>query len=302
MTPAPQILSNEIEDFQAGGGLYPGGTGIIKESKYILWDGNGKYPPNSLCYALIRTQPTDGSNDGKMVDSYYSVGSANDYVPDNTGGNVVSLRNKNFMDSTNWGVFLKKLRNDCGLEKGKLSTPTGIRVMENGIITLIRIEQPHREGMDELPKTGQKDDKKKFVATMLVPSKATFHWDPNYGNAMARSMSAAPAQGPAPATTQNPYVNGAPPAQATTQASAQTMSTAPITDLSLGGVLKSLLAKHGGSLSTVGLPKLVLEELIGANIDRVARVNIAKEAGDVNALSAVSQANGWVMAGTDIIG
>jgi len=81
-----------------------------------------------------------------------------------------------------------------------------------------------------------------------------------------------------------------------------TQGTAAITDLSLSGVLKYLLAKNSGSLTTVGLPKLVLEELIGANIDRVARVNLAKEAGDVNALTAAAQANGWVLAGTDLIG
>src|SRR5271154_3978382 len=93
MTPAPQVLTNEIEDFQAGGGLYPGGTCIVEEACYRLWDYNGKRPKDSQNAAYLRLRPIDGSNDGKVVEQYYSVGgTSSDYVPDNTGGNLIGLK------------------------------------------------------------------------------------------------------------------------------------------------------------------------------------------------------------------
>jgi hypothetical protein len=301
MNPAPQILSNEIEEFQAGGGLYPGGTCLIEECCYKLWDYNGKRPKDSQTAAYLRLKPLDGSNEGKIVEQFYSVGgTSSDYVPDNTGGNLISLKGSPLRDSTNWAHFLETLRNNCGLEKGRLSTNLGIRALQNGVITVVKADQKHRDFGDDLPATGGKDDKKKFKATTLLPTKFTATWDPNYANAtrnipMASVHAQAPAPAPAP-TSQ--YTNGAPPAPAMAP---PPMPTGGPVDATLSGVLKSLLAKHNGSLTTTGLPKLVLEEL-GASVTREVRVAVAKEAGDMALVAAAAQVNGWVLAGTDLIG
>lgn len=333
----PQMVSNEIEDFQAGGALYPGGTGIVEECCYKLWDYNGTRPKDSDTAAYIRFRPIDGSNEGKVVEQYWSVGSSADFLPDNTGGNLISTRTKPGMtNSTNWAHFLETLRNGCGLERGRLSSPMGIRVMQNAVMTLVRVEQKHREGLDELPKTPGLDKKKAFPKTTLVPTRATFSWDPNYANAtknippppqpgqhpqaqaMAQTQAPAPQQQyqqPAAPMYQPPAMqpqyaqappNGAPApmmanAPQMAQAPVQAPGMAPGGDFSLGGVIRSLLAKNNGALSVAQLPNMVLTEL-GANVTRDVRVAVSKESKDMNALAAVAQANGWTLAGDDLIG
>lgn len=315
MTPAPQLLSNEVEDFQAGGGLYPGGTGIAEEVSYRLWDYNGTKPKDSFCSAYIRFRPIDGSNEGKVVEQYYSIGSSSDFVPDQTGGHLISLKGKVPTDSTNWAFFLKTLRNNCGLEKGRLSGPIGIRAMERGVLTLVQVDQPHREGLDELPatQTQQQDGKKKYKPKTLIPTRATFQWDPNYTNA-TRNV-------PAPAHTQTPpqYQPPQPPAPQYQPPVPQTQAQAPIaptpgmtqpmtqpmsngtSDHSLAGVIRALLTKNGGSLSVSQLPALVLQEL-APPIDRMVRVNVSKESKDPAMLAAAAQANGWTLSEDDLIG
>jgi hypothetical protein len=310
----PQVLSNEIEDFQAGGGLYPGGTGIIEEFCYCLWDYDGKRPKDSTCAARLRLRPIDGSNEGKVVEQYYSVGASTDYLPDNTGGNVISLRGKAFMDSTNWGHFLKTLRNGCGLEKGKLSSPIGIRAMQQGVMTVVKAEQPHREGLDDLPATPADKDKKKYPRTMLLPTRAVFTWDPNYASATRnippppQSGQSVPTQTPPPLHYQAP-ANGAAVQQVGGVATVTPMASNPANgDYSLAGVIRSLLAKNGGSLSIAGGPNgtpppiasQVITEL-GTNVTREMRIAMSKESKDMAVLTQLAAVNGWTLAGDDLI-
>lgn len=316
----PQVVSNEIEDFQQGGSLYPGGTGIVEECCYKLWDYNGTRPKDSDTAAYIRFRPIDGSNGGAVVEQYWSVGSSSEFLPDNTGGNLIAIRSKTGMtNSTNWAHFCEVLRNGCGLERGKLSSPMGIRVMQNAIMTLVRVDQKHREGLDELPKTGQAQDKKKaFPKTTLVPTRATFTWDPNYANATknippppqpgqhASQQAQTPYQAPIQPQYAQALPNGAPTPQMAmasqmVQAPPQAHGTAPSGDFSLAGVIRSLLAKNNGGLSVAQLPNMVLTEL-GANVTREVRVAVSKESKDPGALAAVAQANGWTLAGDDLIG
>jgi len=206
MNPQPQILSNEIEEFQAGGGLYPGGTCIVEEACYKLHDYNGTRPKDSVCSAYLRLKPIDGSNDGKIVEQFYSIGGGNktnvdDFMPDNTGGNIISMKGTPFRDSSNWAHFLETARNNCGLEKGRLSGPTGIRILQNAVITVIKADQKHHDFGDELPMTGRPDDRKKQKRTTLLPTKLALVGDPNYANA-TRNMPAPPQPGQAPMPVQ----------------------------------------------------------------------------------------------------
>jgi len=293
MNPTPQVLSNEIEDFQEGGGLYPGGTGLIKEFTYALWDYNGTKPKDSFCAARMTFHPIDGSNEGKAVIQYYNVGSSSEYLPDNTGGNVISLRGKNFMDSTNWGHFLKTLRNGCGLEKGKLSGPTGIRVMDNAIMTVVKADQPHRE-FDELPATPEKGkEKKTFKPSMLLPTRAVFTWDPNYASATRNvppPVTSTQAPPPIPAQT-------APGASPTAQAPVMTQNG----DYTLSTAMKALMSQLG-SLPVGDLAKVLAEGPLRPPFDRVKRLAICKEAKNLAMVATAVQENGWTMAGDDIIG
>lgn len=314
----PQLLSNEIEDFAAGGGLYPGGTLLVEEFCYKLWDYDGKRPVGSQCAAYLRGRPMDGSNEGKPVEAYYSVGSSSDYLPSSDGGSVVSLRGKNFMDSTNWGAFLKQLRTGCGLERGRLSTQAGIRVMQQGILTVVKSPQPHRD-FDDLPKTKEQEEKdKKFPRTMLLPSRAVFSWDPNYQRAMQNvpppptGQAQAPVPAPAPAQTNAQAPAYVPPAQGMPQAPppVPTQQMAPNGDFTLPGVIRAILTRNGGSLSLAGnptavppVPSLAAQVLteLGTNVERNVRVAMAKECNPAS-LAVLAQANGWTLAGDDLIG
>jgi hypothetical protein len=322
MTPSPQLVSNEIEDFAEGGGLYPGGTGFLEEVSYRLWDYNGTKPKDSFCAAYIRFRPIDGSNQGKVVEQYYSIASSSDYVPDPTGGHLLSLKGAKPKDSTNWGHFLKVLRDNCGLEKGRLSTNSGIRVMERGIVTLVQVDQLY-QGDDQLPATqlppGQAAGKKPYKHKTLIPTRAVFHWDPNYAN-VTRNVQMPPpppqqgAYQPPPPQFQQPAYQPPPPPQQQFQppppngapapmAQAPVQQSAPMAngDYSLASVIRSLLAENGGSLSVSQLPAQVLHKL-APPIDRTIRVNVSKESKDLAMLAAIAQANGWTLSGDDLIG
>lgn len=328
MTPSPQLLSNEIEDFAEGGGLYPGGTGFLEEVSYRLWDYNGTKPKDSFCSAYLRFRPIDGSNSGKVVEQYYSIGSSSDFVPDPTGGHLLALKGKQPTNSTNWGHFLKVLRDNCGLEKGRLSTNSGIRVMERGIVTLVQVDQLY-QGDDQLPATplppGQAAGKKPYKHKTLIPTRAVFQWDPNYGN-VTRNLQMPPSppppqqgayQPPPPQFQQPAYqpppqqqqpmyqqpANGAPMSMAPAMAQAPVQQSAPMAngDYSLASVIRSLLAENGGSLSVAELPAKVLLKL-SPPVDRSIRVNVSKESKDVAMLTAIAQANGWTLSGDDLIG
>lgn len=309
-----QRLSNEIEDFAEGGGLYPGGTGIVVELSYRLWDYNGTKPKDSFCAAFLKFQPTDGSNEGKPVEQYYNVGSSSDFLPDPTGGYLMSLRGKSATKSTIWGHFLDALRKNCGLEKGRLSgeNPPGIRAMERGVMTLVKVDQPKYEGMDELPPTPGQEGKKKFPKTMLVATRATFTWDPNYARvSQGGQMAQAPAQHMAPPPV--PQQQYTPPPPSTQQMAPVNSSTMPPAnsngDYTLGSVIGRILARSGGSISLAGgangqppsLANQILAE-VGANLPREARLDLVKASKDPNALAQLAAQRNWTLAGDDLIG
>lgn len=271
-----KYVSNEIEDFE-GGGLYPGGSGVVSELKYVLWDYDGKQPPNSVVAAYMKFTPSDGSNEGKPVDHYWSVGPAVDFAPDPEGGRLVALKAREHQsESSNWAFALKKFHENCGLEKGKLSTDKGIRVLEGTVATFVRQDQPTREGLADQKPAGEQ---KKFKPTTLVPTKAKFPWEKGGGRSAAAKTTAS-----------------APAANATT-AAASNGAGEVTADLSVA--IKDILTNAGGSIEYAELPKALLGALGG--IERKARTDMITKAKDAEFISSLAQENGWTFDGKELV-
>lgn len=268
-----KFVSNEIDDFE-GGGLYPGGSGVIQELKYVLWDYDGKQPPNSVVAVHMKFAPSDGSNEGKPVDHYWSVGPATDFAPDPEGGRLVVLKSREHQsESSNWAFALKKFHQNCGLEKGKLSTDKGLRVLDGTVATFVREDQPTREGLAEQKPAGEQ---KKFKPTTLVPTKAKFPWEKGAGRA---------------ATTK--------PAATTTTAAAPPAASNGAGETDLSVVIKELLTNSGGSMEYAELPKALLGALGG--IERSARTAMIGKAKDPEFITSLATENGWTFDGKELV-
>jgi hypothetical protein len=279
-------MSNEIEDFQ-GGGIYPGGTGLVKEFRFQLWDYDGKQPKDSVCAAKMVFQPTDGSNEGKELIQYWSVGPSSEFAPDGQSddGFVVSVHARTALsESSNYAFFLKKLRETCGLPKGKLSEGRGVRALEGTELTLARVDQPKREGLaEEAPQPGQQHRK----PTTLIPTRAKWGWEtgaqPATGTAApgvrttrrgAAAAPAAPAQAPAPVAA--PLANG----------------NGAASSVTADSIIEALLAS--GPVNVADLPRLSLDWLTANNItDRQIRLPLSKAMKDTAAVEEMAVVNDW---------
>lgn len=281
MSSQPIQLSNELDDFVQAG-LYPGGTGIVKRFLYTLWDYDGKVQPDSVCAVCCEIQPTDGSNEGKPVIVYWSQGPAKEYQPDHSGGFVLGVGNSKSQHlSSNWAFVLTKLRDNCGLEKGKLSEQgKGIRAMEGSEITLARVDQPKRDFNEEAPaqepgQGGQGRGARK--PTILVPTRCKFAWE----KAGAKGKTTAKPTAAATAT-------------AATSAPAPASSNGSGSG-SLSTVLAELLTENSGTLDVSTLPKLINEKM-GANGATVKdRMDAMKTVKNEEALGAIALENSWTL-------
>jgi hypothetical protein len=276
---AAKYASNAIEDFEQGG-LYPGGSGIIEEIAYVLWDYDGSQPKDSVIAVHVKFQPTDGSNEGKPVDIFWAAGNdVASFAPDPTGGHLVILKTREKQsDNSNWAHVLKRFKDSCGLESKNLNGPTGILALARTEMTVARIDQPTREGLaDKAPVEGEK---KGFKKTFLVPTKAKFPWEK--GNKAGVAVTTKPA-----ATTTTAF----PAATAPNGAGEVT------TDLSM--LIKGVLEDNGGSIEFKALGKALLDKLTG--VDRTLRTNLIKEAKDEAKITALAEENGWTFDGKELV-
>lgn len=277
-----RYASNNIEDFEEGG-LYPGGTGVIEDIKYVLWDYDRKQPKDSVIAVYMKFQPTDGSNEGKPVENYWAAGNdVASFAPDPTGGHLVILKTRDKQSqSSNWALVLKKFRDNCGLEGAKLTGNDGIRVLIHTQLTVTRMDQPLREGLaHDTPPAG--GETKKFKPTLLVPTKATFPWNKSAGRSAA-------AQTSTPATATTTTDSTAPPASNGAGAGAP--------DLSL--LIKDIVTAAGGSMDFAAIPKELLGKL--ADVDRGARTALIKQSKDEKFIEGLATENGWTFDGKELI-
>jgi hypothetical protein len=295
MNNQPMQLSNFIDDFVQSG-IYPGGSGVIQDICYKLWDYDGKQPPDSQCAVYLLMQPTDGSNEGKPVEIYWSVGPALDFQPDHTGGFLISSTRAGISNSCNWADVNERLKNTCGLESTHLNGPTGIRALIGGEITLTRVDQKKRDLADEAPaQPGQGGRQNK--RTILVPTRFRGAWE--RGGARPVSVAQPPAQRPGPVAV--------PPAQTSAPApaaSAPVMTTPhPVQNGNPGGfdtitALREILSEQGGFVAITDLPKHMLNKLVSVTPQvRVAALTAVKPEN----LAATVAPAGMTFDGTNLI-
>jgi hypothetical protein len=284
MSNQPVRVSHEIDDFAAPG-IYPGGTNTILDASYVLWDYNGRQPPNSNCAVKLVCQPTDGSNEGKPHDVYWNVGSAADFIPEPPlGAFMLSDKpDKKPSQQCNWFFALKHFQDNCGLEKGRLSTDKGLKVLIGSEVTFIRVPPPKRDFKEEAgldPTTGQMTAPHQRTANqVLVPSKARFSWEV-MGKARPKAQAAPAAT--APATTAAP-VNGAPPVAVS--------GDDPVV-IAIG----QILTENDGAIETANLAKLVTEKLsVVQGMTAGRRIKLIKVVNDAEQLAALATSQGWAL-------
>jgi hypothetical protein len=201
-----RLLSHEVDDFIASA-MYPGGTNVITSAKFVLWDYGGTQPPDSNCALALECNPLDGSNENKPHTEYWNVGATKDYQPDETGGFMFGSHEPN--QSSNFFQFMKSLRDNCGMEKGRVSAPgVGMLALVGSHITFVRVPAPKREFKDQSnidPTTGQpRADQNRGGKDILVAAKANFAWETGKGKPKATTGTASAASVAAPGTTGNP--------------------------------------------------------------------------------------------------
>ncbi len=277
----PNYVSNEIEDFEQGGGLYPGGTGIIEDIKYTLWDYNGKRAKDSGLAVYMKFQPTDNSNEGKPVEQYWSCGDVSSFAPDPTGGFLIALKTRTAQsDNSKWAYVVKKFRDNCGLPPGSLSGKEsgkeGIKALIRSEVTFILVDAPKYDIQNE---GEQKDaNAKKYPEKILYPTKAKFPWEKGAGKSTKAS---------APATT----------AAAAAPSNGTAASSDGEIDISL--IIKNVVTAAGGSMLMADLPK----ELLGAmaDVDRTKRTGLIKQAKDEKFIEALAKENEWTFDGKELV-
>src|ERR1700678_624518 len=298
----PQVLSNDPDDFVQSG-LYPGGTGIIEDISYALWDYNGKQPPDSVCAVKVIFKPTDGSNEGKDVEIFWSVGPSSEFAPSQDGGFVFGVGNATGMrNSSNWYHIGVALRDNCGMEKGKLNGPAGIKGLLGSQLTLVRKDQPTRDGMDAPPQAqGQGQGGRQNKATFLVPTAAIFTWDkPGTAKPRAKPTAAAkpgPVAVPAAAPAPTPAVATPRPVMAAPAAPVNGSASATVdVDTTIAEVLAEILTEtEGNAVEFTNLPNLVLNKVgpQGRGVVVKQRMEITKQVKDPSYITALAAASGW---------
>jgi hypothetical protein len=270
----PARVSHELEDFSASG-IYPGGTNMITDAGYVLWDYNGKQPPNSNCAMKLTCQPTDGSNENKAHDIYWNIGLAKDFIPEGDGAFV--LGDKPMSQQCNWFFALSKFRDNCGLEKGRLSGDKGVKALIGSEVTFIRVPHERAEfGNDPaMPNPSGGPARPKQAPTILIPSKARFAWETAKGaaaRAAAKPAAAASASTPPPAST-----NGA-----------------GDTSSPLYMAISSILAENDNAVMVADLAAKVTEKLsVVQGMSAAKRVVLIKTVNDPAKLAEFAAANGW---------
>lgn len=277
---AARFASNNIDEFEEGG-LYPGGTGVIEEIKYVLWDYDGKQPKDSVIAVYVKFQPTDGSNEGKPVPIHWAAGNdVKSFAPDPTGGHLVILgaREKQ-SQSSNWAFVLKKFRDNCGMDPKAIDGPDGILALARTQVTFARVDQPTRDIADAEQKPAEGKGGKDYKRTVLVPTKATFPWE----KGGARANAAKPTANATPAPTATP-TNGSTPASG---------------ELDLSTIILEVVTAAGGSIEFKALGKAILEKL--PDVDRTARTALIKQAKDESVIKALADENAWTFDGKELI-
>ena len=151
MSPA---VSLNPEDFTEGGGLIDDIDVILKENVFDMFDYNGTVQPGVPSLKITM------DHEGDDVVQYYSMGSANDWLPSEDGKQLIAVgKAQNIRLSSNGGIFLKSLI-DAGFPADKLSDD--ISILDGLQAHVIRVPAPKRPGLEK--------KEKKYEDTILIVS------------------------------------------------------------------------------------------------------------------------------------
>jgi hypothetical protein len=270
-----QYLSNELDSFVTGG-LYPGGKGRIVTLKYVTWDYNGKQPPDSQVAVYCLFRPEDGSNDGKDVEVYWSVGAAKEMQPSPNGGHLIPTGTKaGIGESCNWHQVLKAFVDQCGLPKGVLDGDKGITILENTEAVLSRVPQKQRDNLPGVAEGGPGD--KARARDILVPTRAKSHsrrrqHHCQFHQTFRRVQSHHGTKGNTNTATADSTDSG---------------------EVNATSVLTAVLESEGGVIEVSGIAKAAMNIMV--NVDKTTRMSILKE---IKAnLETIVGENGWTLEG-----
>lgn len=276
----PHRLSHELDDFAASA-MYMGGTNTILDARYVTWDYNGTQPPDSNTALMLKCLPTDGSNDNKEHIEYWNVGSSADYVPDENGQFLIGQ--KQMHQSCNLFQLLKSLRDNCGLERGKLSQDgIGVHALIGSDITFVRTEVKREGFRDSAPDitAGGGPKPQQRVQTALTATKAKFSWEKT-------GKGKGDAKGAATATT---------PATATAPAPASSNGAGGPDNAPLIAAISAVLADNDNAVELSNLSKLVTEKLsVVQGMTAGRRLTLMKSIKGPAQLAELAAANGWVV-------
>jgi hypothetical protein len=287
--PTPSRGSNT--QFVAGG-LYPGGTGVVKDIGYKLWDYNGNQPANSqMCVEMLFT-PTDGGNEGKDVVVNWNVGTAANYQPDpsavtpgsdssafyldmkGTGGRLI--------DSSNWHfAYHKGFIENCGMPGEQLDGPQGMKCLIGAELTMVRMLPPARDFRNDPASAAQAQapgQPPKRINEILVPTRAKFPWEAKGG---ARRPTAAPS--PAASATAAP-----------TASSAVATGNGHSSDLA-GIVLALITSNKDGYIDMSQFPAQLLSAISERGIKGKGRINLIGESRKVDIMKQIAADNNLLL-------
>ncbi|MCK5608607.1 hypothetical protein KAR91_42385 [Candidatus Pacearchaeota archaeon] len=100
-----QAVSLNPENFIEGGGLIDDVDVVLEENRFEMFDYQGKANPTPCLKITMECEDIDDP-----MEQYYSMGSANDWIPSEDGTQLVAVgKATNIRLSSNGGIFLKAL-------------------------------------------------------------------------------------------------------------------------------------------------------------------------------------------------
>lgn len=135
-----KAVSLNAEDFTEGGGLIDDIDVTFKDCMFDLFDYNGKViPPVPSLSCTLEDE------EGEDVTQYWSMGSAEDWVPSEDGKQLLAIGKATGIRATsNGGIFLKSLL-DAGFPADQLGDD--ISVLDGMQAHVIQVPAPKRKGL-----------------------------------------------------------------------------------------------------------------------------------------------------------
>lgn len=232
MAPNAPSVSIRPSDFTKGGGLINDIDATVKESRWVIWDYNGKSAKPGLSNHVIYVD-----DDGAEHDAYYSAGDPDAFVPSKDGKTLVKVGKRDGLsDSTNFFQYISSWIN-AGFPEDDIDG-SDVSFMDGKKVHVLREAQPERKGIAKDPN----DTREK---TVLCISKI---YDAK-GKATAAKRTATAVGGKA---------NGA--------AAAAADTGGELDDAAAEAIIMAL-GEAGGSISKAKLSQALFKQLAG-NADR----------------------------------